>query len=69
MLFRSKTYKPIDYLLVGQRVWNLEFDPDETYLVTANGLSNDISLIDLKTRKVQKSIAVGQGPWGVTVLP
>jgi len=33
------------YLLVGQRVWHMEFTPDGKYLVTANGNSNDISIL------------------------
>lgn len=59
----------IEYLLVGQRVWNLAFSTDQQHLYTTNGLSNDISLVDLETHKVTKSVAVGQYPWGVAVKP
>ncbi|MEY4684572.1 MAG: hypothetical protein RLZ25_1031 [Pseudomonadota bacterium] len=65
----AQTYKVLDYLLVGQRVWNLAFDSKEKHLVTANGGSNDISIIDLEKRKVLRSVAVGQGPWGIVVTP
>jgi PQQ-dependent catabolism-associated beta-propeller protein len=65
----AKTFKVIEYLLVGQRVWNLAFDSQEKYLITANGNSNDISIVDLASRKVLRSVAVGQGPWGVVVTP
>ena len=58
-----------DYFLVGQRVWNVEFSPDEKKLYTANGVSNDVSIIDLENHKVLKSIPVGQYPWGVAVKP
>ncbi|RLA16440.1 MAG: hypothetical protein DRQ56_10570, partial [Gammaproteobacteria bacterium] len=34
----------VDYLLVGQRVWNLAFSPDQSRLYTTNGVSNDISI-------------------------
>jgi PQQ-dependent catabolism-associated beta-propeller protein len=59
----------VDYFLVGQRVWNLEFSPDQARLYTTNGVSNDISIIDLKQQKVLKSVAVGQYPWGLVVKP
>jgi len=29
-----------DYWLVGQRVWNITFGPEEKYLYAANGVSN-----------------------------
>jgi PQQ-dependent catabolism-associated beta-propeller protein len=65
----ARSFAVQDYLLVGQRVWNLEFSPDESRLYTTNGLSNDISIIDLVHRKVLKSVAVGHYPWGVAVSP
>ena len=57
------------YLLVGQRVWNLAFTPDEKRLFTTNGVSNDVSVLDLDRLKVIKSIKVGRLPWGVVVAP
>ena len=39
----AKTFKVEKYLLVGQRVWNLAFTPDEKLMVTTNGTSNDVS--------------------------
>ncbi len=56
-----------DYLLVGQRVWQLAFTPDETLLFVTNGNSNDVSVIDVPSLKVIKSIPVGTAPWGVAV--
>lgn len=35
----AKTYKVRKYLLVGQRVWQMAFTPDQKYLLTTNGLS------------------------------
>ena len=65
----GKTWEVEDYLLVGQRVWQLAFTPDEKYLFTTNGISNDISVIDVASDKVVKSVQVGQQPWGVAVSP
>jgi YVTN family beta-propeller protein len=63
------TFEVEDYLLVGQRVWQLAFTPDEKLLISTNGVSNDISVIDVEQLKVLKSIQVGQLPWGVAVSP
>jgi PQQ-dependent catabolism-associated beta-propeller protein len=63
----AQTYDVIDYLLVGQRVWQLAFSPDETMLYSTNGVSNDISAIDVEADKVTKSVAVGSFPWAVAV--
>jgi len=58
-----------NYLLVGQRVWQLAFTPDQKFLYTTNGNSNDVSVIDVEKEEVVKSIQVGQQPWGVVVAP
>lgn len=65
----TKTFEVEKYLLVGQRVWNLEFTPDEKLALTTNGVSGDVSVIDLSSLKVIKSIKVGQFPWGVAIAP
>ena len=57
------------YLLVGQRPWHADFTPDEKYLLTANGLSNDISVIRVSDLRVINTIPVGQQPWMVLVSP
>jgi YVTN family beta-propeller protein len=47
----------------------MAFTPDQKYLLTTNGLSNDISVIDVGGLNVVKSIQVGRLPWGVVVSP
>jgi PQQ-dependent catabolism-associated beta-propeller protein len=61
------SYEVADYLLVGQRVWQLAFTPDAKLLLSTNGESNDVSVIDVADRKVIKSIPVGELPWGVAI--
>ena len=63
----AKTFEVKKYLLVGQRVWQLAFSPDEKMLYSTNGVSNDISAIDVAAEKVLKSVKVGSYPWGVVV--
>ena len=58
----AKSDKVIDYLLVGQRVWQLALNSAETLLVSTNGNSNDVSFIDIRTLKVLKSSQVGRQP-------
>ena len=65
----GETDEVLEYLLVGQRVWQMGFTPDEKYLFTTNGNSNDVSVIDVAAMKVVKSVPVGQQPWGVVVAP
>ena len=55
------------YLLVGRRVWQLALNEDQSQLLTTNGISGDVSVIDVKKLKVTKSIKVGRYPWGVTI--
>jgi len=59
----------VDYIMVGQRVWQMAFTPGEEYLVTTNGNSNDITVIDVAAETAIKSIQVGQQPWGVAITP
>jgi len=40
---------------------------DEAKLYIVNGLSDDLSIIDTKTRKVIKSVPVGLIPYGILI--
>jgi YVTN family beta-propeller protein len=53
---------------VGNRVWGIALDPSGTKLYTANGASNDVSIVDVKSRKELRRIKVGDGPWGIAVV-
>jgi YVTN family beta-propeller protein len=57
------THQVQKYLLIGQRVWHMAFTPDEKYLLTTNGVSNDVSVIDVASLKVIDTIQVGELPW------
>ena len=43
----GKTKAVLKYLLVGQRVWHLALTPDDKLLFATNGVSNDVSVIDV----------------------
>jgi YVTN family beta-propeller protein len=38
-------------------------------LFTANGPSDDVSVVDVASRMVKTKIKVGHGPWGLAVVP
>ena len=49
-----------NYILVGQRPWHMEMSPDGSKLYTANGLTNDVTIIDVATLKAERSVPVGR---------
>ena len=58
------TFEVKKYLLVGQRVWHGDFSPDQRFLYTANGISNDMSVIDvdrLDAVRTGRPITLGRG--------
>ena len=55
------------YILVGKRAWGLALTNDEGKLYVANGLSDDITIIDTATLKALKSVPVGQVPYGILI--
>ncbi len=65
----AQSYEILDYLLVGRRVWHLEFDRQGALLLTSNGVSGDVTVIDVEKLKPIKTIKVGRYPWGIAVAP
>lgn len=63
----AKTFEVEKYILVGQRVWNLAFTQDEKFLMTTNGTSNDVTIIDVAKLRGIKSIKTGRYPWGIAI--
>ena len=52
---------------MGKRAWGLGMSRDEKTLYVANGFGDDVTVIDLATRKAVISIPVGRIPWGVVI--
>ena len=46
----------------------IALSPDGNFLYTANGSSNDVTLVDARTLSVIGKIAVGQRPWDVVTV-
>jgi YVTN family beta-propeller protein len=51
------------------RPWGIAVSPDGSTLYTANGPSNDVSIVQLATRRVTARVKAGDGPWGVVYVP
>ena len=54
---------------MGDRPWGIAVSRDGKTLFTANGPSNDVSIVDLATRTVKAKVKVGDRPWGVVFVP
>jgi YVTN family beta-propeller protein len=47
----------------------MALSPDGSKLYTANGLTNDMTVIDVGSLKAEKSVPVGRLPWGIVIKP
>lgn len=63
----AETLEVQDYVLVGQRAWNMTFNRDESLLFVANGLSDDMTIIDVESRKALRSVPIGRVPHTVLI--
>jgi YVTN family beta-propeller protein len=61
--------KLIKEIPVGTRPWGIALSADGRYLYTANGPSNDMSIVDTTTLTTIKRVEVGRSPWGVAIGP
>ncbi|HXS80914.1 MAG TPA: hypothetical protein VN818_11535, partial [Gammaproteobacteria bacterium] len=56
-------------LRVGARPWGIGLTSDGKFLYTANGSSNDVSVIDTASLNVVATVRVGTAPWGIAIGP
>lgn len=63
----TATHEIEGYTLVGTRAWNVCLSADQRYLYVTNGLSDDISIIELSSRRNILSVPVGRVPYAVLV--
>jgi YVTN family beta-propeller protein len=47
----------------------MELSPDGSKLYAANGLTNDVTIIDVATLRAERSVPVGRLPWGIAIKP
>ncbi|MGH1454528.1 MAG: YVTN family beta-propeller repeat protein [Paracoccaceae bacterium] len=65
----AQTYTVEEYILVGRRVWHMAFNTDKSLLFTTNGVSGDVTVVDVAKRKPLQTIKVGRFPWGAALRP
>jgi len=65
----ATTNKVINQVEVGQRPWGLGLTGDGKKLYTANGPSDDVTVVDAATLRVLRKIPAGETPWGVAIGP
>ncbi|MEC7670347.1 MAG: YVTN family beta-propeller repeat protein [Pseudomonadota bacterium] len=68
-VINADTFEVEDYILVGRRVWHMEFNADKSLLFTTNGVSGDVTVVEVAKRKAIKTIKVGRFPWGAALRP
>lgn len=62
-----KSREVLSYVLVGSRAWDVDLSSDESTAYVANGLSDDITVIDMASMTAVQSIAVGRTPHSIRV--
>jgi PQQ-dependent catabolism-associated beta-propeller protein len=55
-------------VLVGKRAWNVTLDKAQARLYVVNGLSDDVTVVDVAGAKAVKSIPVGRVPYGLVIV-
>jgi YVTN family beta-propeller protein len=62
------SHKTTALALVGKRAWNVTLDKAEKQLLVVNGLSDDVTLVDVASAKSIKSLPVGRVPYGAVIV-
>ncbi len=58
----------VKYILVGHRPWGLGLTPDGSKLFVLNGLSDDVTIIDVQTKRPVRTSRTGLVPHSVEIL-
>jgi YVTN family beta-propeller protein len=54
-------------VLTGKRCWSIDLSRDEKTAIVANGLSDDITVVDVTTMQPVTSIPIGRVPHTVVI--
>jgi YVTN family beta-propeller protein len=69
LVLDGRSYGLLSTIKVGTRPWGIAFSPDGKYLYSANGPSNDVSVVDLAANKETARVKAGESPWSVAIVP
>jgi len=65
----TKTDAVVGSIDVGTRPWGIALSPDGRTVYTANGPSNDVTIVDVTTQTVIGRVKAGDSPWGAVFVP
>ena len=68
LILDTATDAVVGSIEAGVRPWGIAVSADGKSIYTANGPSDDVSVIDVETRRVTQRIPVGRGPWGAAFV-
>jgi PQQ-dependent catabolism-associated beta-propeller protein len=63
----SKSHNVLQFVLTGKRPWSVDLSADEKTAIVANGLSDDITVIDMTTMQPVQSLPIGRVPHTVVI--
>ncbi len=63
----AKSHEVLQYVLVGKRAWSIDLSSDDKTAIVANGLSDDITVVDMGSMQPVKSIPIGRTPHSVLI--
>lgn len=55
------------FALVGKRAWGVALSPDGQRLYVANGMSDDVTIVDATSRKAIRTVPAGREPHSILV--
>ena len=68
-IFDTNSMKSIGKIPAGNRCWHFSFTPDNKSLIVACGRSNDVLIIDVASKSIEKRLENLKMPWGVVTYP
>jgi len=68
-IFDTTSMKSIGRIPAGNRCWHFSFTPDNKSLIVACGRSNDVLIIDVASKSIEKRLENLKMPWGVVTYP
>ncbi len=63
----TKSREVLAYTLVGSRAWDVDLSRDEKTVYVANGLSDDMTVVDVGSMTATQSVPVGRTPHSIRV--
>ena len=63
----AKSHDLLSFVLTGKRCWSIDLSRDEKTAIVANGLSDDITVIDMASMQPVQSLPIGRIPHTVII--